>query len=260
MLTVVYIGQSNGCFCFSTPAGRSHVNKWKNLSAQSEVFGHSMSKTQGRITIVFLSPRDSECSNLSSLSSPPSFSSKSTFVSQKSFFMGLPTTACQKKTKKHFDSETAWNVLIICFLQRCKKKQQTKKDLGSALVFLDSAKITRERSIGKNVGKLKKNVFVLQSDTSFSFFFFSSSFYLWDFNFPHEAIFFTKLENLLNFRYVSFMQKDKESSRKRFFLIQQNFEYYNQNMKKSESFYAVQTKNYYYWIQFCRKIRFLFVL
>ena len=95
----------------------------------------------------FRLPRDSEPSNLGS----PIVSSRTRFVTQTNFFLGLPTTPCHKKNKKYCGSDTAKNVLIIGFLQCCNKKKQKKKNLGP-------------------------------------------SFYLWDFNFQQDAIFFLQLE------------------------------------------------------------------
>jgi hypothetical protein len=92
-------------------------------------------------------------------------------------------------------------VLIISFLQRCNKKKQTKKDLGSALVFLNNAKITRERRTGKNVGKLKTYLLFLESDTALSFFFFFFVFLPLRFQFPTGRHFFARTGEPSNFSF-----------------------------------------------------------
>ena len=166
-----------------------HVSceKIKNLSAQFEVFEIRCQNHKEESQSFSITKRFRPLKFRFHLTTPI-VSSRTRFVTQTNFFLGLPTPPCHKKNKKHFGSDTAKNVLIIGFLQCCNKKKQTKNNLGPALVCLNNTKITRERRIGKNVEKLKINLFFLET-LIYLFFVFFSSFYLWDFNFQQNAIF-----------------------------------------------------------------------
>ena len=162
----------------------------KNLSAQSEVFGircqnhkeesQSFSVTKRFRTLKFRFHHTT-----------PIVSSRTRFVTQTNFFLGLPKPPCHKKNTKHFDSDTAKNVLIIGFLQCCNKKKQKKKNLGPALVCLNNTKITRERRIGKNVEKLKINLFFLKRDTDLSFFCFFFRLFTFGISISNKTPFFS---------------------------------------------------------------------
>ena len=172
-----------------------HVSceKIKNLSAQFEVFEIRCQNHKEESQSFSITKRFRPLKFRFHLTTPI-VSSRTRFVTQTNFFLGLPTPPCHKKNKKYFGSDTAKNVLIIGFLQCCNKKKQNKKrTLVPALVCLNNTKITRESRIGKNVEKLKINLFFFKS-LIYLFFVFFSSFYLWNFNFQQDAIFFLQLE------------------------------------------------------------------
>ncbi len=149
LLTVIYIGQSRGCFCFSTPTVMSHMSKSKTFPPSLKFLEFGVKITRKNLNR-FLLPRDSEPSNLGSISPP-----LTRFVTQTNFFWGLPTTPCHKKNKKYFESGTAKTCLLLDFYNAVIKK----KNLGPAIVFLNDTKITRERRIETNCDKTQNKPF-----------------------------------------------------------------------------------------------------
>ena len=180
-------------FLFFHTGRHDSCEQIKKLSAKSEVFGIRCQNHKEESQSFSVTNRFRTLKFRFHLTTPI-VSSRTRFVTQTNFFWGLPTHPCHKKNTKHFDSDTAKNVLIIGFLQCCNKKKQTKNNLGPALVCLNNTKITRERRIRKNVEKLKINLFLLKCARIYLFFVVFWSFYFWDFNLQQDAIFFLQLE------------------------------------------------------------------
>jgi hypothetical protein len=119
-----------------------------------------------------------------------------------------------KKNKKYFGSDTAKNVLIIGFLLCCNKKKQKKKEPWSCYCVFKQYKNYKRKENRKKCGKTQNKPFFLKGDTDLSFFCFFFVFLPLGFQFPTRRHCFPPTGDLLNFRYLSFMQMNKNCSRK----------------------------------------------